>query len=230
MRDLAEERFAWLLNQRGVSYVDEAHLEQKVEDRGTRPDFYAWTPHVCFLAEVEALHKEGPFRRWLGVGFGDVDAIIRRLRTPVQHAAKQLAPYRDLEVPMLVILDNHRKVGIQTGPIELIQLLGTLKIRVPIDTTTGRVGNARWHHGGGRTLSPDWRTYISGVAVNLPKRDHVYNEPPEKQRPMRVRLLHNPYADVPFPVAIFSDSEDEHYGRRNGEWVNLVTGERVVGG
>lgn len=221
MVDLGKERFAWLLRQRGIPFWDEDSLESRIKIREEkRPDFYAEPQgQPPILVEVEGLHAirsptlaVDPVQNW------------KRLRGPVELGARQLKPYRVLGIPMIVAVDNARRVGVSLAKIDLIQLLGVTEIRVPVNLTTGgRAGRARLHHGRGQILSGTRRQYISAVAVNLPKRGFEYIDRLEQERPMRLRILHNPYAQVPLPLSVFSDPEDENIGLVAGRWVELRT-------
>jgi len=220
MVDLGKERFAWLLRQRGIPFWDEDSLETRIEIKEEkRPDFYAEPQgQVAILVEVEGLHAVDPVQN------------LKRLRGPVELAAKQLKPYRGLRIPMIVAVDNARRVGVSLATIDLIQLLGVTEIRVPVNLTSGgKAGRARLHHGSEQILTPTRRQYISAVAVNVPKRGFEYIEKLEQERPMRLRVLHNPYAEVPLPLSVFIDPEDEHIGLVEGRWVDLRTGQRILG-
>jgi hypothetical protein len=213
--DLGKDRFAWLLRQRGIPFWDEDCLESRIKIREKkRPDFYAEPRgQRPILVEVEGLHAIRP-------RFYALDPVqnLKRLRGPVELAAKQLKPYQVLRIPMIVVVDNARRVGVSLAKIDLIQLLGVTEIRVPVDLPTGaKAGSAHLHHGHGQILTPTRRQYISAVAVSLPKREHEYIERLEQERPMRLRVLHNPYAQVPLSLSVFSDSEDEHIGLVAGQ-------------
>jgi len=224
--DLGKERFAWLLRQRGIPFWDEDSLESRIEIREEkRPDFYAEPEgQRPILVEVKGLHAIRS--RILAV---DPVQNLKRLHGPVGLAAKQLKPYRVLRIPMIVAVDNARRVGVSLAKIDLIHLLGVPEIRVPLNVTTGaKADRAHLHHGPGQILSPTERQYISAVAVNLPKRGFEYIEEIEQERPMRLRVLHNPYADVQLPLSVFSDPEDEHIGLVDGRWVNLRTGQSAL--
>ena len=172
--DIAERRFAWLLNQRSYGFWSENELEQKIELRGTRPDFYVETSrNGTFLVEVESFEEAGPFRIGSRGGAAvDSERIFRRIRTAVQNAARQLRPYKGLGIPMLIALDNWRMVGIPSNISDLRNaLFGTLEFRLPIDLGGGKadVEEAHWHHGGGQFFNKREKLYISAVAWNLPK-------------------------------------------------------------
>ncbi len=231
--NLGEERFAWLLRQRGIPFWDEANLEQRIEVKTKRPDFYAEPRDSSpFFAEIKELQKVGPLRRVTArAWFPDPYQNLNRLRKPVEIASKQLKPYEKLSIAMLVVFDNARRVGVTLDSIDLLQLLGMSEYRVRVNVTTGeKVGPAKLHSGSKQVLTPDRRRYVSAIAVNLPKHGHQYVEPTERERPMRLRILHNPYASVPFPLGIFNDPEDEHIGVENGRWMDLRTKHPVFGG
>ena len=229
--DLGKERFAWLLRQRNIPFVDETKLKSRITVQGTNPDFLGEPRGLPrFIAEVESLRAPGPLRKISSRSFVlNPNQILRRLRGPVKHAAKQLKPYATINIPMIVVLDNARRVGVPLSPIELIQLLGEIEYRVPVNLATGQpAGPTTKHHGSGQVLTPTQKRYISAIAVNRPKQGHQYVEPIEKERPMCLLILHNPYALVRLPRKIFNDSEDTHLGLRNGQWVNLRSGKRVL--
>lgn len=224
--DRAERRFAWLLKQRGYDFWREDQLEQKIEVLEKQPDFYVETPRRGpFLAEVESFESPGPLSSTSRGGtVVDAQRIFRRIRTAVQNAAAQLRPYRILNIPMLIVLDNWRLVGIPSNIVDLRNaLFGTLEFRMPVDLDSGRaiMSEAHWHHGKGQFFNSREKLYISAVAWNLPKIRTV-DDPMTEERPMYLRLVHNPYAQVPFPIEIFNDADDEHYGYRAGRWINLV--------
>ena len=72
-------------------------------------------------------------------------------------------------------------------------------------------------YGGGRTLGDDHGTYVSAILVIEPlerglEDDFAY------ERPMCVRVLHNPDATVPLPRTIFAAAEDEQLVHVDGAW------------
>ncbi len=222
--DIAKERFAWLLNQRGFRFEDEANLDKHIEVKNTRPDFLVSPTGSCrFFAEVEGFEKPGPLRRATArVYSAPADQMLPRLRTAVRHGSIQLKPYRHLNIPMIVVLDNHRRVGISLGKTDLINLLGTQEICQPINVDTGDPVGSPYFQGSDQSfhvLSPQHNRHVSAVAVNLPKEGHQHIKPVDLERPMRVLVLYNPYADVPFPIGIFNDLEDEHICFVDGRWI-----------
>jgi hypothetical protein len=214
--DQGAARFGWLLRQRQIDFVPEDNLEEKIQVlNNKRPDFYAWTARVSFLAEVESFEKPGPIDGCERTVSLSPDAMTNRLRKAVQHAAAQLRPYECLGIPLLTVLDNHRRVGVDTDVEFLVQLLGTLQIVV-----SPRQGeDLLFQHAGGRTLNDDRKRYISAVAVNVPKSDFAGVEPVEQERPMRLRILYNPYAACQFPRDLFTDAEDEHVYLNENGWI-----------
>ena len=229
MYDIAERRCAWLLKQREFTFWRESELEQKIEVRGTRPDFYVETLRQgAFLVEVESFERPGPFQIGsVGGRAVDGDRISKRIRTAVRNATKQLRSYRDLGIPMLIMLDNWRMVGIPSNIIDLrIALFGTPEFRVPIDLCGGRedVKEAYWHHGGGQVFNERESLYISAVAWNLPK-FRFDDDSMTEERPMNLRVVHNPYATVPLPIEVFNSRDDEHYGyveeAKGLRWIEL---------
>ena len=203
--NLGEQRFAWLLGQRGIPFWHEKNLEECIEVKETKPDFCAKPDDFpTFLAEIKEMQKPGFLRRIVAMAV-DPELNLKRLRRPIKGAATQLKPYEPLGIPMLVILDNARRVGIAIKSIDLIQLVGDV-------------------------LTPDCNQHITAIGENLPKEGHQYVEPAERERPMRLLVLHNPHATVHLPLQIFSDAEDEHVGMEEGRWINLQTKRPAFGG
>ena len=62
-------------------------------------------------------------------------------------------------------------------------------------------------------------TYVSAVAVNISTVNYLDDDMSE-ERPMPVRVLHNPFADCAFPKEIFPHKDDEHYASK---WAALGT-------
>ncbi len=204
--NLGEQRFAWLLGQRGIPFWHEKNLEECIEVKETKPDFCAKPDDFpTFLAEIKEMQKPGFLERITYVIAVDPELNLKRLRRPIRGASEQLKPYEPLGIPMVVILDNARRVGIAMMSIDLIQLVGDV-------------------------LTPDCNQHISAIGVNLPKEGYQYDEQVDRERPMRLRILHNPNASVPLPLAIFNDPEDEHIGVENGRWMDLRTKHPVFGG
>lgn len=211
--EVAEKRFEWLLNQRGYSFLREDQIERRIRLCGTRPDFYVETTHRgAFLVEVESFETAGPLHDGPSqVMVLDPEPIFERIRRAVRRAKKQLGPYRELGVPMLIVLDNWRQVGIPSNIEDLRNaVFGTGEFRQAISQGGKEVGPTRWHHGLGQMLNSNWGSYISAVAWNLPKTRDI-DDPMISERPMYLRLLHNPHAGLPLPREIFDYPDDEHY-------------------
>ncbi len=193
MNDLARARFAWLLNQRGIPFCDQANLERLISIRETRPDFYArplgFPP---FLAKVGEPGEEGP--ALLGEApAGTDERAHRRLSRVVRHAARHLRPHKQLGVAMVVVLDDGL-LPVPLGAQDLIHLAGALESRRP---------------------------YVSAILVNLLRLPLDRAAPLEPERPRRARILHNPAAAIPLHLGIFLEPEDEHIGRSEEQWVDL---------
>jgi len=223
LQNLSETRFEWLLTQRSFLFVEENNLEQKIVVKGKRPDYYAWKGETAILAEIKEFNDAGPFDSSQRLGSGQVDDIINRFREPLSTAADQLKPYKELELAGIVVFDNHQRVGFPNRPLELIQLFGTIRRRIIYNKKNGHAEDQGWHHGPRQILTPVRRKYISAIAVNLPKAGNEYIEPSNIERPMRLQIVHNPYAANPLDKKLFDDPEDEHYELFMGQWVNCIT-------
>lgn len=206
----AEQRFCWLLEQRGYNnYWPEEKLEERIKVRKKRPDFYVETSVSKFLVEVKSLEKPGPgqLRKDKGGTF-PIPLLLNRLANLVYEAAKQLRPYKSEKWPCLIVIDNWRQVIIPTAFLTLKQLF--IDRQYQEDTR-------KYHR-----LSKDWHTYISAIAVNLSKEKFRPLDDKE-ERPMRVRIVHNPYADdtIKLPIEIFTDNDDEHHYYQDGTWIEF---------
>ena len=91
---------------------------------------------------LSVLKTAAPRVAWI-----DPQRLAKRLDTAVRRAARQLGPYREEAIPLLVVLDNHRRVGLPLEPIDLIQLFGSVQVHASLDTLTGTVGPPQWQHG-----------------------------------------------------------------------------------
>lgn len=227
-KNIGEIRFEWLLSQRGCSFVDEHNLEKKISVRSKRPDYFAWKDNISFLAEIKEFEAAGPLDNNNRCGVVAVNAILDRLRRPLDEAAKQLKPYKDLKVARIVVFDNNQRVGVLTSPLEIIQLFGTINRRLNINREIGKVEDEGWIHGPRQIITRDRKQYISAVAVNLPKASHAYCEQTDIERPMRLRIIHNPYASCLLDKSLFIDPQDEHFEMVDGEWINRITSQRLL--
>lgn len=220
--DLGRERFAWLLQQRGMPFLGEDRIATELGvSTDKKPDFLVSIPGFPrFLVEVEGFLGPGPLAtRTARSYYGSADEMQRKLGTAVKHAANQLKPYRGLSIPMLIVLDDARRVGIALQKVDLENLFGSQVICQPINVRTGEVAGAPYITGDPKSfhvVGEHYLRHVSAIAVNLPKEGFQYEEALEKERPMRLRILYNPHADVRFPLRIFDDPEDEHIWRTPG--------------
>lgn len=224
--DISLKRFTWLLEQRGYEYYPEDRLDEKIKVLNKRPDFYVETrKHGTFLVEIKSFKRPGPLPASSSssrVMASDPEEGYKRIRNTVMHAADQLRPYKNLTIPMLVILDNYRRIGIPSNILDLRNaLFGTLEIRRRFDPDCQTLDPPRWHHGKGQRLNSEIGKYISAVAWNLPKNSYI-DDPMTKERPMYLRMVHNPFAEVGFPIQIFNNGDDKHYGYdEEGGWISF---------
>lgn len=227
-KNISEIRFEWLLHQRGCSFVDEHNLESKISVNIKRPDYYAWRNEISFLVEVKEFETAGPLDNYSRVGAIDPDKIFERFRRPLEEAAKQLKPYKNMGIASIVVFDNHRQVGVPNSPLEVIQLFGTIHRRLIFNNDTGKMEDQGWVHGPNQIISPDRKQYISAIAINLPKSVYAYSEQTDIERPMRLQIIHNPYTIFPLDMSLFTDPEDEHFKMIEGEWINAITREPLI--
>lgn len=228
LQNLSETRFEWLLTQRDFLFVDENNLEQKIVIKGKRPDFYAWKGKSAFLAEIKEFNEAGPLDSSQRSGVVKVDDIIKRLQGSLRTAVEQFKPYKECGLACIVVFDNHKHIGIPTSPIELIQLFGIIQRCIIHNKENGYAEDHGWRHGPRQTITPDSGKSISAIVVNLPKAGSEHIEPSNIERPMRLQIVHNPYATSPLYKKLFDDPADEHYGLFRGQWVNCRTKEPVI--
>jgi hypothetical protein len=222
-RDVAERRFVWLATQRGCTWVPEGQLESVMAVRGPRPDFYVRSRAGPFLAEVKAFEKPGPLHGIDQVGSRSMEAMLKPISGAIDEARRQLRPYRGDAIPMLVVLDPWRQLGIDLSPEILIQIFGELQFVVPIARQGGQAGETSLAHGGGRTIGEDAGTYLSAVLVNLASsRDAI--DAFTNERPMHARIVHNPFAVVPLSTSIFANPDDEQWIHEDQRWRRVTHG------
>jgi len=217
-RELAEVRFEWLLRQRGFKFWWGAELEKKLKPTGKRPDFLFETGEgVPVLAEIKSFKETQkclpPGR---GAGAVNPELLLGAMRKTVKKAAQQLEPFACLGIPMIVVLDNWRKIRIDLSEVGLSQLLGSSEGRFHLDSKTGIGQDFHWAHGADQILTPERRNYVSGVAVNHPTVPFFGEEDLYQERPMNLRILLNPFCTAPLPPNLFSDPEDEQIFPRGG--------------
>jgi hypothetical protein len=217
--DIAERRFSWLAQQRGCRLWHETDLEQVMTVRSKRPDFFVRSPASDFLAEVKSFETVGPLARPDRVFTVAIEKLLKPFRGAIHEAADQLRPYRELSLPRVVVLDDWRNVGVSTETEILIQLFGELKFVIPVSPVqiSEPLPAAHFAYGGGRSLGDDSRTYISAVLLTetIGADDHTDRM---TERPMRARVLHNPFATDPLPLAAFGGANDKHLVHDNGVW------------
>jgi len=210
--DQGSTRCRGLLEQRGFSFWPEERLEEVLEVKQTRPDFFVKTAlGTKFLVEVNAFEKElnGPS---LGLAQIDFKQGHKRVRNAILEAAKQLRPYAEDSLPLVILMDNWNMVWLEGSVGTLLDaVFGEVVHLVPVpESDASRHPQIRCTRRDG-VLNARHKTYISAVAWNLPQA-HLENESTNVLFPMRVRLVHNPYAVVPLSRQVFVHTQDEQFG------------------
>jgi hypothetical protein len=226
--EISIRRFAWLLDQRGYTYVDERRLQHAITVRCKRPDFFVDTRrNVRFLAEVKAFENPTALDHATATtGSIFIGDLQKRITGPVERPARQLAPYANDPFPRVVVLDNHRQRGISPGTLELIQIFGTLEYGFTVNTETGASVSEGWAHSDeDYAIGDKRRNYISAVAVNISTRrfddfDGTVDDM-TVPRQMRVQLIHNPAATHPLPLWVFSEPDDKQIIRQGDCWIEF---------
>jgi hypothetical protein len=190
---------------------------------GPRPDFHVQSPAGPFLAEVKAFTQVGPIDRRSDRIFSiGIEELLKPISSAVDEARRQLRAYRDLAIPQVIVLDSWRQVGVDLDDAILVQLFGELEFVMPVSTGGGPAGETHLAYGGGRTLGDDKGTYVSAILVTVPIERELRDDFAQ-ERPMRARVLHNPYATVPLSRSVFAHPEDEQLAHVDGAW-QKVTG------
>lgn len=223
--EISLRRFEWLIKQRGYIYDREEQVFRKLPRRTKEPDFYVEpTNNPAFLIEVESFEKETVLRTAKSRVFSlDRMVLQKRINRAVRRAADQLEPYADISLPLVIVLDNHRKVGLPLGFHELVSLFGEQNFTFTIDAEVGEmVGQPTIEHQeDGSPFAGGERSYISAVLVNEPEYRFDSSNAGDDftiERPMRVRVIHHPFALMPFPFSVFQGPDDEHITYRDGRW------------
>ena len=197
MNSLGGKAFARLLAQRGIPYRDGERLAEWLSLQEARPDFCARPyGYPPFLAAVAGPWGPAPSRR-PGGRPGAEGPDPKWLGRLVRGAAWRLRPYKQLGLAMVVVLDDPGTGGPPPGVAELIAIARALE---------------------------DRRPYVSALLVSLPKAAAEGVGRTEQDPPLRARILHNPAAAVPLHLGVFSEPEDEQFGRVEERWVDLRTG------
>lgn len=216
-------RCKWLFTQRCLSFAEEGRIHEKIPNLGTHPDFFVDAPGIgSFLVVVEVESFIHPVKgQGIPTGFAQVSfkAPIKRMQVAIQNGARQLKPYAGLNLPLVVVLDNHRCCNIPSN-VEFLRdaAFGQTQFRADWDPIRGELGELQIHHGAGQVLSFSRKTYISAVMWNIPKVSFAYVET-DDEVPMRAVVVLNHFAKVPLPCGIFCDPDDRAYGYDdNGCW------------
>lgn len=216
--EISNRRCTWLLNQRGFRYWREVEIGQIVTLKGTNPDFLVETPvPVRFFLELKSFEQDtlldriDPSVRTFSVGIMSLQKRANRL---VRDAAEQLLPYVDAGLPMIIMLDNYRQKGISLDHHTLGGLFGELQVQIRINPTTGEnLGEAWVRSDDGSPLAGGRNRHVSAVAALVAgERFDTFDRIDDfsVERKMKVRVLYNPDAAVPFPRDVFNDPDDEH--------------------
>ena len=176
--------------------------------------------HVSPLSEWEqfkvmynyqpALDQIDPSVRVFSLGPMSLQKRANRL---VRDAAEQLAPYATNNLPTLIMLDNYRQKGIGLDKHTLGGLFGELQMHLQVDPQTGRTVSENWVRvDDGSPLAGGRNRHVSAIAALVPverfdtfERDDDFSV----ERKMKVRIVYNPDAFVPFPPNVFNEPEDE---------------------
>jgi len=111
------------------------------------------------------------------------------------------------------MLDNYRQKGIGLDKHTLGGLFGELQMHLQVDPQTGRTVSENWVRvDDGSPLAGGRNRHVSAIAALAPvgrfdtfERDDDFSV----ERKMKVRIVYNPDALVPFPPDVFNEPEDE---------------------
>lgn len=217
--EVSLRRFKWLMSQRGhlCEYEENIFKNTPISRRNKVPDFYVQLKSTsAFLVEIKSFEEQTALRTDRSrVGSLNHMQLQKRINRAVRDAADQLKPYADLGLSLVIVLDNHRRIGLPLRDRELICLFGEQSITFKIDPEIGnRISPPELkHQDDGAPFAHGDRPYISAVLVNEPacRLDTLDAEDNFTiERPMRVRVIHHPGAKVPLELSAFQVAGDEH--------------------
>lgn len=216
--EISIRRCTWLLNQRKFKHWREAEIARVIPLQGTNPDFLVeTTTGIRFFLELKSFEKDtildkmDPGITVFSLGHMSLQKRANRL---VKDAAKQLLPYACTGLPMVIGLDNYRQKGIGLDRDTLGSLFGEPGVRITVDATNGRLIEEAWvREDDGSPLASSLNRHVSAVLAPIPiERFDTFESVDDfsVERGMKVRIIFNEDAVVPFPRDIFNAPEDEH--------------------
>ena len=229
-------RFEWRIRQRGYHYeYEEDIFKNKIIPKCNKtPDFYVQSiDNLAFLVEVESFEKKTVLHTKKSHVMSLSHMVLqKRINRAVRNAADQLKPYADLGLSLVIVLDNHRQVGLSLEYRELVSLFGEQYFTFKIDSVTGnQVDQPVFEHqDDGSPFASGERSYISAVLVNEPgcRFDNFKTEDDFTiERPMRARIIHHPGAAIPLAFSAFQTTVDEHIVYRDKHWQKFGGTERI---
>jgi hypothetical protein len=216
--EVSNRRCRWLLSQRGFRYWCEAEMADVLSLKGTNPDFLVETAApIRFFLELKSFEQDtlldriDPSVRTFSI---DIMSLQKRANRLVRDAAEQLLPYAGTGFPMVIMLDNYRQKGISLDHHTLGGLFGELVVQMRMDASSGRSLGEDWVRvDDGSPLAGGRYGHVSAVAALVAaERFDTFEKVDDfsVERKMKVRVLYNPNAIVPFPSDVFNDPRDEH--------------------
>lgn len=159
-------------------------------------DFRIVAGGLSFIAEVKEICPEKEVIQQ----FEHVGSISlgKNARNQIRDAAKQLKAHKDEGLPMVVVLyDTTSLMSRRACPDILVEsaqidvaMYGEWVVNFSIMSD---------RNGGERTLTSERRTYVSGIVV-ISTFDNK-----------SVKVYHNCFAKIPFPVKVFDDRYCKHF-------------------
>lgn len=210
-------RAEWLFRQRGCRVWREEKIAEILPLLTAVPDFLVQSPEgVWFFVELKSfeqpsiLNQLDPSVRTITL---QPMSLQRRVNRLVKDAANQMKPYAAYGLPIVVGLDNWRQVAVPCDLHSLSGLLGELAFTITIDSTTGDAVAEGWAHADDNSpLANGGQDHVSAVFCLISGTRFDEDDGPDPfqvERPMKVRILHNPSAVVPLETPIFDGPDDE---------------------
>ena len=170
------------------------------------PDFKVKTHRGTFYCEVTQLERNDEDKKWYEEvkqnggswsGSRSCAEISKKIRNRLKDKfeRKQLRPHSQADFPTLLVIFDATGRSYLNDFTLYGAMYGDHQAWISNDLNEAAI----FEQGGNRQFQPDKGSYISAVAI-------LSSTP-------SLEILHNNFADVPFPPILLSDPEDKHSPR-----------------
>jgi hypothetical protein len=208
-RTAGEKMFEAYLRERGIA------VPEHEPDLGAtkRPDYVIEHAGERCLCEVKQFARDTtsmPHKPGTRGGSWSMQTVLRPIRSQIREAARQLKPFANSRLPLVVVLTNPHAALVNCGMQEMIwAMCGDPAVRLPVSAGTGAVFDTPIFtvDRNGRLRSD--HSYISAVAI---VRTHSILQPFED---LSLEMFDSPRSEAePVPAGIFTGHSDRRHGYR----------------